>query len=135
MRQDMTVITPEIGNVLWYRLEPEDIQPFTAAICYVWGDGMVNVAGFDHAGKPYAAYVKLRQEGDPQPPFPYAEWMPHQIAQAQKREKDAAWEREMEEKDAAWKREAEALGLVVHHDEPQQQYQDPSHTLSRQGFA
>jgi hypothetical protein len=110
MRQNMTVIMPEVGRVLWYRREPTDTQPFQATICYVWGDRRINVAGFDAGGNPYkAGWIILRQEGDPQPPYPYAEWMPYQIGQAKKHEKEVAWEREMETCD-----------LVVHHDEPQQ---------------
>ena len=104
----MTVITPTVGRVVWYRRDPTDDQPHMATVCYVWNDRMVNLAGFDHNGNPYkATSVTLRQEGDAQPLYPHAEWMPYQVGQAKKHEK----------KDE-WKNEAELLGLVVHHDEP-----------------
>jgi hypothetical protein len=122
MRQNMTVITPDVGRVLWYWRDSFDTQPFTATICYVWNNRRVNLAGFDYNGNPYkATSITLRQEGDPQPSYPYAEWMPYQIGQAKKHEKEVAWEREME-----------ACNLVVHHDEPQHEHPD---TLSRKGFA
>jgi hypothetical protein len=60
-------------------------QPFDAHVVYVWGDRLVNLAGFDHAGKPFAlGSVQLMQDDDQPTTDVYAEWMEYQKGQAAK---------------------------------------------------
>jgi hypothetical protein len=63
-------------------------QPLAALVTVVWGDRMVNIAGFDANGIPFnRTSVTLVQEGDVPPEFGrYVEWMPYQIGQAKKHE-------------------------------------------------
>lgn len=79
------VITPTVGRVVWFRDHDDDPQPQAAMVVYVWHDRMVNLVVFDHEGNRGAATsIALRQEGDPVPDMPYAEWMPYQVGQAKK---------------------------------------------------
>jgi hypothetical protein len=84
------MIEPTVGRVLHVRQRPGNFdfnQPEVALICYVHSNVVINVAGFDAAGKPFAfERLQLVQEGDKVPPFPYAEWMPYQKGQAAKTE-------------------------------------------------
>ena len=78
------VISPTVGRVVWVRPSKPGVmwlqskvtdQPFIGFVTHVWNDRLVNIAGFDADGAPYKmASVHLVQEGDPIPPFPYAEW-------------------------------------------------------------
>jgi hypothetical protein len=102
------MIKPTIGRVVLYYPGNEvatslgmtvlSEQPMDAHVVHVWDDRLVNLAVFDHAGKPWAlGSVKLLQDGDDKPNAgeSYAEWMPYQKGQAAKyealeREKGAA---------------------------------------------
>ena len=86
------MIVPTIGRVVWFypidfgRPDIVNPQPYPALICYVHGDRMINLAGFDNNGEPFKrTSVTLLQDDDP---FPldrdYACWMPYQVGQAAK---------------------------------------------------
>jgi hypothetical protein len=84
------VITPTVGRVVWV-FRPNDTndpkQPEAALIAYVWGDRLINVAGFDHSGQPFAlTSLPLVQPDEPKPEGNYAAWMPFQKGQAAKTE-------------------------------------------------
>lgn len=84
------IIEPTVGRVVWIRKRPEQLQnqtdqPEAALVTYVWGDRLVNVAGFDANGTPFAlTSLTLRQPGDEDPHTTHAEWMPYQKGQAAK---------------------------------------------------
>lgn len=93
-------IEPTIGRIVWYwprRDEHSNLaegvevytaeQPFVATICHISeGGNIINIAGFDHIGHPFARRgVPLYQEGDSVPTSGgYCEWMPYQVGQAKK---------------------------------------------------
>lgn len=76
-------IKPQIGDSVWYWPEPAEVmgndmtvasgsnkrvvissaQPFTGVVTYVWHDRMINVSGFDHAGRSFQrTSVQLMQD-------------------------------------------------------------------------
>jgi hypothetical protein len=77
------MITPTIGRVVWIRnryAAAGNDQPECGLVCYVWGDRMINVAGFDRNGMPFAlTSLPLRQPEDGMIGGQYAEWMPYQV--------------------------------------------------------
>jgi hypothetical protein len=87
-------IIPTIGRIVWINRpqtnDPKQAEP--AIVCYVHeGPGIeegrfINVAGFDHEGKPFRILeLYLVQEGESKPAdVPFACWMPYQQAQAKK---------------------------------------------------
>lgn len=81
------VIPPSIGRVLWFwpsseYKEAPGAQAQTCQVCYVHSDRMVNIAGFNCNGEPFAlTSVQLRQPEDPDPLGSFVEWMPYQIGQ------------------------------------------------------
>jgi len=82
------MIEPTIGRKVWFwpqglAREPNE-QPMDANVVYVHSTKMINVAGFDHNGAPFArTSVPLLQDGDSgQGLSCYAEWMPFQKGQA-----------------------------------------------------
>ena len=77
------MIKPTIGRVvLVHRGKSEQAEP--ALVCYVHGDRMINVGGFDQNGAPFSATsIPLMQDDDvPGNQNYYAEWMPYQKAVA-----------------------------------------------------
>jgi hypothetical protein len=66
--------------------EYEGAQAYSAQVCYVHNERMVNIAGYDPNGAPFQmTSVRLRQPEDPYPEQgPFVEWMPYQIATAPK---------------------------------------------------
>lgn len=87
----MTVITPTVGRIVWYwprvnEGDPISDQPFAAIVTYAFGDRMINLTVFDHAGNVEThTSVQLAQEDDPVPTQGgYAQWMPFQLGQAKK---------------------------------------------------
>lgn len=84
-----TVIVPTVGRIVWVWRKSKDkqLQPEAALVTYVHNERMINAAGFDAVGKPFAlGSVRLIQEGDPvvDGSGPYAEWMPYQLGQAKR---------------------------------------------------
>jgi len=93
----MTVITPTVGRIVWYWPLVNDgydpvSQPFAAIVTFAFGDRMINLTAFDHAGNVEThTSVQLAQEGDPVPTHGgYAQWMPYQLGQAKKHAPEAA---------------------------------------------
>ena len=82
-----TMIKPTIGRVVLVQRGKSD-QAEPAFVCYVFGDKMINVGGFDRNGTPFAATSMqlLQDEDTPQNADYYAEWMPYQKGQAAKTE-------------------------------------------------
>lgn len=89
------MIKPTVGRVVWFHpnnVSPtnDGIQPLAALVAYVWGDTLVNIAGFDSNGLPFArTSVILVQDDSPVPltgGAPWCEWMPYQKGQAAKTE-------------------------------------------------
>lgn len=88
------MIVPTIGRVVWLYTVAHGIhadsnpQPYPALVCYVYGERMINVAGFDSNGDPFKrTSVTLLQDDDAAPhDCDYATWMPYQTAQAKKGE-------------------------------------------------
>lgn len=87
------MIAPTIGRIIWYwpKGEPKPAapnrpaaeQPQMGTICFVHSDRLVNIAGFDHLGAPYAVTkIALLQEGDSPMAGPHVGWMPYQVGQA-----------------------------------------------------
>jgi hypothetical protein len=84
------MIVPTIGRVVWivnrygaYRRNNVKAQPEVGLIAFVHDDRLINVAGFDMYGLPFAlTEVTLLQDGDPVPDNGYAQWMPYQVATA-----------------------------------------------------
>ena len=84
------MITPTVGRVVWV-IRPHvtlDIkQPEVGFITYVWNDRMINVAGFNSNGVPFAVTsLGLLQDDDKKPEHDFAVWMPFQKGQAAKTE-------------------------------------------------
>lgn len=86
------LIKPTVGRVVWFYPENDDEHfkdqgkgPFTAMVCKVHGDFMVNLVVFNVYGESEGRLtIPLVQEGQPVPFGAYAEWMPYQIGQAKK---------------------------------------------------
>jgi hypothetical protein len=85
------MIRPTIGRVVLVR-RPEVTHPQPEAGIVVFGhsDNMINVAGFDHNGVPFARTSVYLVQDEPIPQHvyrsTYAEWMPFQKGQAAKAE-------------------------------------------------
>lgn len=96
--QPPSEIVPTVGRVLWFRngsqIGATDIdqlqgnaqhQPMKAMVLYVHNSRCVNVEVVDHGGGRHIyTSCTLRQDMDPAPSGPYAEWMPYQVGQARK---------------------------------------------------
>lgn len=85
------IIVPTVGRVVWYWPRGErqpDQQPWLAHICYVNGDGTVNLLTADRWGVPHPKVnVRLVQDGETPPsPEHYCEFMPFQKGQAARTE-------------------------------------------------
>jgi hypothetical protein len=96
---EQKIIPPTVGRKVWLELNGATSiprftsdgiiasvgQPIDATITAVWGDRMINIAGFDAHGAPYTLHsITLLQPGDPIPDYGriYAQWMPYQVGQA-----------------------------------------------------
>jgi hypothetical protein len=86
------VIKPTNGRVVWYYpdglkgLDAGD-QPRPATVAYVHSDNCINIGYLDVNGNPKnATSVRLLQDDEPAPAFPFAMWMPYQKGQAAKTE-------------------------------------------------
>ncbi len=88
------MITPTIGRVVWvFRpfVTNDVLQAEAAFVVYVWNDRLINVAGFDHDGNPFAlTSLPLVQDDEPKPEGNFAAWMPYQKGQAAKQDAAAA---------------------------------------------
>lgn len=75
-----------IGRKVYFKPDPvnEPDLIFDATVCAVFNKGAhVNLSIHDSHGHQFARQgVVFVQPGDPVPAFPYAHWMPYQIAQA-----------------------------------------------------
>lgn len=113
-----TPIPPEIGRKVWYfvnnpgglnglvQLDPA--KPFDVNIVYVHSDTLVNIAGFDHNGTPFARIsVPINAVGPGA--TAWCEWMPYQLGQAAKTQ------------------EALKAGVGMHHDGGKPATSPPSH--------
>ena len=94
------MIKPTVGRVVLYTPSKEDCQgangigiPYggqkcVAFITSVHGDRMINIAGFDPNGKPFAVWSCTLIQDDDQPAEygRYCSWMPYQKGQAAKAE-------------------------------------------------
>lgn len=89
------MIKPTVGRVVWFHPNGsspanDGVQPLAALVAYVWGDAMVNIAGFDSNGLPFSrTSVMLVQDDSPATNpggAPWCEWMPYQKGQAAKTE-------------------------------------------------
>lgn len=91
------MIVPTVGRVVHFfarggmHLDPRQIcvhdgEPHAAIVAYVIDDRSVNLSVFDANGKQFSEVgVPLRQPGGPEPKVDrYCEWMPYQVAQAEK---------------------------------------------------
>lgn len=82
------MIKPTVGRVVWV-IRTEDTtdiqQPEVGLVTYVWHERMINVAGFDHNGKPFVLNsLTLIQDDDAKPEVNFACWMPYQKIQTEK---------------------------------------------------
>lgn len=89
------MIKPTIGRVVWFfdkNRQADLSQPLDAHIVYVYNDTMVNIAGFDQNGVPFAQTSVFLRADETVPtngqPF-WCEWMPYQQGQAKKHETEA----------------------------------------------
>jgi hypothetical protein len=92
------MIKPSIGRVVLVFRDTNQRQWEEASICYVHSDTLINVAGFDANGNPFAVTsIPLRQDDIAQDPIyppavahsgslgvPFACWMPYQRQAAAK---------------------------------------------------
>lgn len=90
------MIVPTVGRVVWVWTDGADFhaqvapkllspeQPMVGLVSFVRSERLINVAGFDHVGLPFAlTEVPLLQDEDPIPERgTYAGWMPYQKAVA-----------------------------------------------------
>lgn len=83
------MIKPTIGRVVLYQpAKAPDARfldhPYGARVCFVWSDHLVNLAGENHNGEPFAAAsVRLLQDDEESPIHGhFAYWMPYQKAVA-----------------------------------------------------
>lgn len=84
------MIKPTVGRVVLYRPVMDGSiacfpdQPLAATVAYVWHDRMVNLSVADANGLVHSrTSVPLVQPGDAIPNYPYCEWMPYQLEQAE----------------------------------------------------
>lgn len=89
MASNERVIQPTVGRVVLYwpaKGEPVNVrgeQPFSATVCYVHNERLVNLVIADHDGNSYGRRsVKLVQPGDTDPDDRFCRWMPFQVGQA-----------------------------------------------------
>jgi hypothetical protein len=93
------MIKPTIGRKVWFYpnqqedkgFRLEEHQPCDATIVYVHDERTVNAVVLSHEGIAVIMFkLKLLQDDDPIPPRTerYLTWMPYQIGQAAKHEKD-----------------------------------------------
>jgi len=87
------MITPTIGRVMWYWpvAGRRGAQPYASIVTYVHNDHMVNLVAFTTDGSPFPVQsIAIIQDGSPYTAddLPYAEWMPYQIGQAKKHERE-----------------------------------------------
>jgi hypothetical protein len=90
----MIKITPSVGRIVWYHPPKREdggrlLQPQAAIITYVHSDTLVNLAAFGSLGLPVSrCQVYLAPPNHAisreQAAAGYANWMPWQVAQAQK---------------------------------------------------
>ena len=84
------IIVPTVGRVVWVFRPSETIdakQPEVALVTYVWGDRLINVAGWNANGQPFVlTSLVLVQPEEPKPLGNFAAWMPYQKGQAAKTE-------------------------------------------------
>lgn len=80
------MIKPTVGRVVLIRNRwgaAGNDQPECGLVTYVFSDRMINVAGFDRNGLPFAqTSLTLRQPEDADNGGVHAEWMPFQVGQA-----------------------------------------------------
>ena len=94
---DQTKIHPTIGRVVWYIPHDHENtagngdQPFSAMICYVWSEEMVNLSVNDANGNTIPRTSVPLFHGDYEDcPKGSCCWMPYQKSQAAKEAKEAA---------------------------------------------
>lgn len=86
------MIKPTIGRVVWFfdsNRQTDGSQPLDAHICYVHSDTMINIAGFDQNGVPFAQTSVFLRADENTPTTGYSfwcEWMPFQQGQAKSQE-------------------------------------------------
>jgi hypothetical protein len=91
------MIKPTVGRIVWFQPSSTDLpserlvqigkEPLAAIVVAVHSDTCINLAVFDANGCHHArTSVPLIQGDDPVPESYYCEWMPYQIAQAEKAE-------------------------------------------------
>lgn len=93
----MKSIMPSIGRIVWFwdygaPHTARHAQPEAAMVTYVHGERMVNLSVFSANGEARGVTsVELCQPGDSRPGAGgFCEWMPYQIAQAEKHEAEGA---------------------------------------------
>ena len=118
-KKKTTAIPPTIGRVVWFYCDVGNFKgqkpPFTALICHVHSDELVNLAAFDNNGTCHSmTSVKLVQHDDEKPKGHYCAWMPYQLGQAAKTEavtaEKAQHEEEVAREEAAKQAEGPAEG-------------------------
>lgn len=86
----MALIQATIGRDVWYRpltqelKLPEHNQPFSAKICYVHNDNLVNLHILNDMGQSFYREKVVLVEAEVQPEPSQASWMPWQISMALK---------------------------------------------------
>lgn len=91
------MIQPTVGRVVWFTPQTgaggafqRDVeQPLAAQIAYVHGDTLINIGFLDQDGVHHSATsVPLLQEGDDKPEQGrFCTWMPYQLGQAARTER------------------------------------------------
>lgn len=82
------MIKPTIGRVVWYKDSSISDQMMPALICYVWNDGMVNLAVHNGNGESFSKTSVPLFHGDAgNCPESVCCWMPYQKQQAESTKK------------------------------------------------
>ena len=82
---DIKLIAPSIGRVVWYKELRHSDQMMPALICYVWNDDVVNLAIHKPSGERLAKTSVTLFHGDSEDcPDGQCCWMPYQKRQAEK---------------------------------------------------
>lgn len=86
----MTII-PTVGRIVWFYFDHLGDER-AAIVTAVHADETINVHVFTHSGQTCCGVTKVRlvQEGERRPEYDhYCTWMPYQIGQAKKHEKES----------------------------------------------
>lgn len=76
------MIKPTVGRIVHFFRE-YGVEPMAAIIANVWSDTCVNLAVFDHFGRPWmeppTSVLLVQPEAKPPADGAFCQWMPYQV--------------------------------------------------------